>query len=146
MKYFLFFIISFFVSFTCNAQTKSNLEGYWLSENQKQKLFVFQEPKSKQYFGKIVWMYEDDQENGRVLLDVNNPDENLRTRRVTGIILLKNFKQTGDSTFKGKIYDPISGKDYRCSIELLGNNKAKVRGYIIHPILGRTDIATKVTK
>jgi uncharacterized protein (DUF2147 family) len=44
--------------------------------------------------------------------DVNNPNKALRTRTILGMNILTNFKADGDK-WRGKIYDPKSGKTYR---------------------------------
>jgi uncharacterized protein (DUF2147 family) len=120
--------------------------GVWLSENKKQKVRVTYDEKKKMYFGQIIWMYEDDQENGRKLLDINNPNPKLRTRRVTGINLMHSFKHEGNGVFRGYVYDPISGKEYRCLMTLQPDKKtAHIRGYILIPWIGRTEIATKIS-
>lgn len=120
--------------------------GTWLSENKKQKVKVVYDASKKVYNGKIIWMYEDDQAEGRVLLDKNNPDPKLRNRRVTGINLMRGFVYEGKSVFRGYIYDPISGKEYRCMLTLQPDKKtAHIRGYILIPWIGRTEIATKVS-
>jgi len=122
-----------------------DLLGVWLSENKKQKIFVYYNKATKKYNGRIAWMYEDDQANGRKMYDVNNTNPKLRTRRITGIDLLTDFEQEDTNEFFGKIYDPVSGKFYKCNLEILpGGKTAKIRGYIFHPIFGRTEIATKL--
>lgn len=121
--------------------------GVWLSENKKQKVKVFYDTERKSYYGKILWMYEDDQEKGRTLLDVNNPNPKLRHRRVTGINLLYGFKSESQSKFRGYVYDPISGKEYRCLLTLQPDKKtAHIRGYILMPWIGRTEVATKISE
>jgi uncharacterized protein (DUF2147 family) len=120
--------------------------GVWLSENKKQKVRVTYDATKKIYTGKIIWMYEDDQAEGRVLLDKNNPNPKLRTRRITGINLMLNFQHEGDGVFRGYVYDPISGKQYRCLMTLQPDKKtAHIRGYIMIPWIGRTEIATKIS-
>lgn len=123
------------------------LLGLWLSENKKQKVRVSYNPKTKHYTGKIEYMYEDDQAAGRKLLDSKNPNETLRNRRVTGINFLHDFQHETGSKFRGYIYDPISGKDYRCLLTIRPDKKtAEIRGYILIPWIGRTEIATKVSE
>ena len=122
------------------------LIGLWISANKKQKVRVYYNVKSKSYTGRIEWMYEDDQANGRKLLDVNNPNPKLHSRRVTGINLLYDFKYEGNSKFRGYVYDPISGKDYRCLLTVRPDKKTvEIRGYILFPWIGRSEIATKIS-
>jgi uncharacterized protein (DUF2147 family) len=123
------------------------LIGVWMSANKKQKVRVYYNVKTKMYTGRIEWMYEDDQANGRKLLDVNNPNPKLKSRRVTGVNLLYDFKYEHDNRFRGYIYDPISGNDYRCLLTIRPDKKtAEIRGYILFPWIGRTEIATKISE
>lgn len=124
---------------------KDKMEGVWESENKKQRIRVTYNETTKKYNGKVIWMYEDDQEHGRTLIDTKNPNPKLRNRRITGVNLMYNFIDEGDGKFRGYIYDPISGKSYRCLLTMIGENKANIRGYIFHPLIGRTEIATKIS-
>lgn len=150
MSRWVLFIVSILFSTNIEAQHSDkayfpDLIGLWLSENKKQKVRVSYDSRSKMYTGKIEYMYEDDQVNGRKLLDANNPNPKLKSRRVTGINLLHSFKFEGGTKFRGYIYDPISGKEYRCLLTLRPDRKtAEIRGYILLPWIGRTEIATKV--
>jgi uncharacterized protein (DUF2147 family) len=45
----------------------------------------------------------------------------------------------------GTIYDPDSGKTYKCNLELLANGTLKVRGYIGFALLGKSQMWTPYT-
>lgn len=149
MKYFKILIFTLTINFasTLFADDLSHVTGYWLSENKKQKVYVFYNSSFKKFYGRIDYMYEDDQKEGRIMLDSKNPNPKLRNRRVTGINLLLDFIYEGKGKFRGYIYDPVSGKNYRCLLTLRPDGKtAEIRGYIFHPLIGRTEIASKVDK
>ncbi len=57
---------------------------------------------------------------------------------VEGMILLEGLKKKNDYYTGGTITDPENGKEYKCYIELKGEDKLKVRGYIGVAALGRT--------
>ncbi|MEO1044252.1 MAG: DUF2147 domain-containing protein [Pseudomonadota bacterium] len=61
--------------------------------------------------------------------DVNNPNPKLRSRPVLGLPVLTGFRPD-DTKWRGRIYDPKSGKDYRSVLTLLKNGKLKVQGCI----------------
>ena len=67
-----------------------------------------------------------DGENQR---DINNPDPNLRRRRLLGLPVLSQFREE-DTLWRGRIYDPKSGKSYRSVIRRTGPNTIEVRGCI----------------
>jgi uncharacterized protein (DUF2147 family) len=61
--------------------------------------------------------------------DINNPDPKLRQRRLLGLPILSGF--TADSNqWRGRIYDPKSGKSYRSVIRRKGANLLEVKGCI----------------
>lgn len=59
--------------------------------------------------------------------DINNPEPRLRTRRLLGMPVLSNFREEED-LWRGRIYDPKSGKSYRSVIRRTGPNTIEVRG------------------
>jgi uncharacterized protein (DUF2147 family) len=61
--------------------------------------------------------------------DINNPDPKLRTRRLLGMPILSSFVADGD-VWRGRIYDPKSGKSYRSIIRRKGANMLEVKGCI----------------
>ena len=61
--------------------------------------------------------------------DVNNPDPALRKRRLLDAAILSDFAAVGD-VWRGRIYDPKSGKSYRSIIRRKGPNVLEVKGCI----------------
>lgn len=61
--------------------------------------------------------------------DINNPDANLRKRKLLGLPILTQFREDG-SKWRGRIYDPNNGKSYRSVIERKGANTIEVSGCI----------------
>ena len=77
--------------------------------------------------------------------DEKNPDPALRDRPLTGLELFRGFSYDGDGRWTGgTVYDPNSGKTYRCIITWVDKDTLKVRGYIGVPMLGRTETWTRV--
>ena len=77
--------------------------------------------------------------------DEKNPDPALRERPLTGLELFAGFSYDGDGRWSGgTIYDPNSGKTYRCIITWVDDDTLKVRGYVGVPMLGRTETWTRV--
>lgn len=59
--------------------------------------------------------------------DINNPDANLRNRRLLGLPILTSLREDGD-VWRGQIYDPNSGRSYRSVIRRVAANTLEVRG------------------
>lgn len=61
--------------------------------------------------------------------DYNNPDPALRTRPLEGLTVLSGFTDQGDD-WRGRIYDPKSGKTYKSIVKREANGTLKVQGCI----------------
>lgn len=123
---------------TKDAVDPSAVLGVWMGDNGQERFEIYE--KDGLYFGKIVWTAYDDL-NGHGLKDMKNPDETKRDSSIIGLDILLGFKYKGNGHFiQGKVYDPGSGKTYKCKIKVDGD-RAEVRGYILVPMLGRTEVA-----
>ncbi|MFY8195787.1 MAG: DUF2147 domain-containing protein, partial [Novosphingobium sp.] len=61
--------------------------------------------------------------------DVNNPDPALRKRKLVGLPILTGFVADGNK-WRGKIYDPESGRTYRSIVTAGKNGTLSVEGCI----------------
>lgn len=61
--------------------------------------------------------------------DANNPDVALRARPIEGLTILTGFTDSG-SLWKGRIYDPESGKTYASKLSRNADGTLKVQGCI----------------
>ena len=76
--------------------------------------------------------------DGSPVLDQNNPDVKLRSRKLMGLNMLSGLKWNGKEYTGGIIYDPANRKTYYCSMKA-ENNILKVRGSLDkRGFLGRT--------
>ena len=83
-------------------------------------------------------------ETGRV--DEKNPDPKLRDRPLLGLKIMDGFAYAGKGKWTdGRIYDPNSGKTYKCKMELKADDTLKVRGYVGMSWFGRTETWTRKT-
>jgi len=77
-------------------------------------------------------------------LDSKNPEPAKRTLPLRGQIIVKGLKYDGQGRWSGgTIYDPSSGRTYKCKIELQGDGALKVRGFIGFSLLGKTQVWTR---
>ena len=67
--------------------------------------------------------------NGVNQKDTKNPNKNLRNRKLLGTAILTGFKPDGN-IWRGKVYDPKSGKIYRSEVNLVSQSKLKMKGCI----------------
>ncbi len=112
--------------------------GEWITAEGKAKVLIVRSGET--FSGSIVWLKEPEK-NGKPVADDKNPDEKLRDRPVLGLQILRDFTYDGDDVWAGgRIYDPESGSDYRAKMTLLEDGTLKLRGYILVPLLGRSEL------
>jgi uncharacterized protein (DUF2147 family) len=128
----------------CYAQSGADaVLGVWLTGSGKGHVQIYKQ--GNQYFGKIVWLKEPNEADGKPKVDKNNPDTKKRSQPIMGLVNLRNFAYDGDDVWEdGKIYDPEAGKDYSCKMTLKDPNTLDVRGYIGISLIGRTDTWKRV--
>jgi len=79
-------------------------------------------------------------------LDEKNPDASQRGKPLRGQVILRELHYDGDGKWSGgSIYEPDSGRTYKCLVELIANGSLKVRGYIGISMLGKSQIWTRYT-
>ncbi|MBT3587104.1 MAG: DUF2147 domain-containing protein [Flavobacteriaceae bacterium] len=85
------------------------------------------------YYGKITHLFEDSLDSV-----CNQCEDDNYNKPIIGLVIIKNLIEDDGEYNDGTILDPNNGKSYKCYLELIGNNKLKLRGYIGFSILGRT--------
>ncbi len=113
--------------------------GVWYAEGGAAQVAV--EPCAEGLCGRVVWLRSPFDEDGCELVDRNNPDPVLRGRPVVGIEILRGLNpssRSADVWSGGDIYDPTSGRTYRCEVSLEDEDHLRLRGYLGVRWLGRT--------
>lgn len=137
MKYLSMLLLFTAITFSAFAQNKDAIVGQWANASGEAHVDIYK--KGDKYFGKIVWLKNPKDENGRVKLDAKNPDASMRSKTIMGTELLKDFVYEDGKWTDGKIYDPKSGKTYSCNITQKDANTLAIRGYIGISIIGRSE-------
>jgi len=102
--------------------------------------------RNNQYFGQVMslaepnWPANDKMGmGGKPKTDRHNPNPKLRDQPILGMELMSDFVYVGKNVWEeGKVYDPLSGKTYKCKMILKSGNRLEVRGYIGFSLFGRT--------
>ncbi len=82
---------------------------------------------------------------GKPKVDRENPDAAKRSTPILGMNILQGFTFAGDNVWEGgTIYNPEDGKTYKCKLTLEKPDLLKVRGYVGTPLLGKTQMWTRV--
>jgi len=105
---------------------EDSLKGYWHGFG----LIVQIKDCEDKICGTIEHMFVKDGEDPKLVLDENNKDKNLRTRKLIGSNILYEIDKKPDSkkTFFGKIYNPEEGKSYKSKIRQLDNGNLEIKG------------------
>jgi uncharacterized protein (DUF2147 family) len=119
-------------------QNADDIIGIWETGNGKARVKITKV--GNYYFGRIVWLKEPLNEEGKPKVDKNNEDETKRSKPLLGLQLVGGFEWKGDNLWdSGTIYDPESGKVYSCKINLEDKTTMNIRGFIGVSLFGRTD-------
>ena len=137
-------LINLFVYACAHSQTNADdIAGTWLNGTGKAHIKI--DNIKGYYFGRIVWLKEPLNKEGKPKTDGKNPDKNKQNQGLLGIRLLDGFEYKSENNWeKGTIYDPENGKTYSCKIYLENKNIMKIRGYIGISFIGRTDTWTRI--
>ena len=119
MKKILFAFAVAMFSLVANAQ---DIFGKWITGDGDGVVEIYES--NGKVNGKVVWL-----EQGADTRDKHNPDPALKNRKLLGIDLLSGLTKKDKKYEGGKVYDPKSGKTYKCAIWLDGK-ELKVRGYL----------------
>lgn len=127
MKKIILAIAVFMFSNSANLFAQQDILGTWLVQDKDAHVEIYKD--GDKYFGKIVWLKKDKEDDGSERVDKNNPDKSLRSRKMMGMINLKDFVWNGEEMEDGTIYSPKKGKTYDSKMWMEGD-KLRVRGYI----------------
>ncbi|MEI6507842.1 MAG: DUF2147 domain-containing protein [Bacteroidota bacterium] len=123
--------------------TGDEIVGTWYTSTKNAKVSIFKT--GNMFYGKIIWLKNPNEDDNKPKVDKNNPDEKLRSRHISGMLILKSFEfNTSDNNWQnGEIYDPKNGKTYSCKLTLSNQNTLEVRGFIGISLIGRTEVWTR---
>ncbi len=119
---------------TLNAQS---ITGKWKTIDDttgKEKSIVEITEISGKYYGKVIKLIKPTVENP-VCDKCPGTDKG---KPIVGLTIIKGLVKKGGEYTDGRIIDPQTGKEYKCTVKLNGVDKLDVRGYLGISLLGRT--------
>ncbi|MEM9188323.1 MAG: DUF2147 domain-containing protein [Myxococcota bacterium] len=129
-------MLSCFVPPSASAQDTTIVGDYWSEERAGiVRLFLVGDV----LYGRALWRREP-------TLDEENPNPDLRSRSIVGMVFLRDFRRDGDEWTGGTVYSPDNGNTYRGNIWLESPNVLKMRGYVGIPLFGRTATFQRVRR
>jgi len=111
--------------------------GVWESEEKNLQIEVFKD--GGQFVGRMIYFKCSSDLIMRTCTDTENPDKNLTSRKLLGLMLVTKLSYQGKNVWDdGEIYDPNSGNTFDARIHLTAPNTAIVRGYWKYRWIGRS--------
>ena len=105
--------------------------GVWWTENNKGRVEIVDCAAPKQgVCGRIIWISQPNDSQGRPQTDKANKNPNLRKRAIIGLPLFEGWRPVGVNRWKGEVYDPEEGETYDVDITLAGD-KLTLRGCVL---------------
>jgi uncharacterized protein (DUF2147 family) len=125
LRRFILALVPLFAA-TAASAAPASVQGLWLTDDHKGLVQIG--PCGRSLCGTIAKVADT---SGRApKTDIHNPDARLRSRPILGMPVLTGFESAG-SYWKGRAYDPKSGKSYRSTLELNPDGSLKVSGCIL---------------
>jgi uncharacterized protein (DUF2147 family) len=141
MKKNLLFIACLLLSATLVYGQADKIAGIWVPAKGTSQVRIFKATNGK-YYGKVEWL-----KNDKDKLDVNNPDEKQRDKKVWGLMILKDFSYNAEKNRwdGGTVYDPDNGKTYDCYMWFNDDeNTMTLKGYVLGmKFIGRAEDWTR---
>lgn len=146
MKKVILFVMLMITANSIFAQKDADLIiGTWQTGSGNARVEIYKN--ANNYQGKIIWLSEPiDPTTNKPKTDTKHPNAKLHTRPLMGLVNLWGFSydEKENNWDNGHIYDPKTGKEYKCTINSKDKNTLDVRGYIGISLIGRTDTWTRV--
>jgi uncharacterized protein (DUF2147 family) len=115
-------MFTLFISSFAHSQQK--ITGRWINEDNDAQIEIFQ--KESKFFGKIIWLKEPNQPNGKPKTDMNNENERLRKRPILGLVILSDLTFSNGKWINGSMYSPKNGVSIACAASLITENELKL--------------------
>jgi uncharacterized protein (DUF2147 family) len=123
---FISVLVFLFSSVFCQPD---KIAGIWVPAKGTSQIRIFKATNGK-FYGKVEWLKTDKDK-----LDLNNPDENQKNKKILGLMILKDFTYNADKNRwdGGTVYDPDNGKTYDCYMwfDSEDNNVMTLKGYVL---------------
>jgi uncharacterized protein (DUF2147 family) len=101
-------------------------------------------PCGQKLCGRIVWLKEEVNAEGKPLVDRFNPNPARRTTPICGLQVVGDAQKLSDGTWdQGWIYDPKTGSSYNVAISLQQPDQLKVTGYKGIKLLSKSFVWTR---
>ncbi|RED16524.1 DUF2147 domain-containing protein [Parasphingopyxis lamellibrachiae] len=130
MKFFSFAAMLGLLALSAPAAAQSGITGNWLTEDNRAVIAIGR--CGETLCGRITRILVPTEAGQR---DVNNPDPNLRNRRIEGSRVLTGFRFDRGQYRHGQVYDPENGRSYNARLRLNRDGTLRVTGCVLGGII-----------
>lgn len=117
--------------------------GLWMPEDEASKVEIFSCDDAM--CGRVAWMREGLDENGKELTDIYNPDPALRTAPVLGLVIMTGIRPTDeDQVWKGRVYNPQDGRSYDFWLTVKSQSQITIQGCGLYNLICQTHTWNRV--
>ncbi|MEA1897066.1 MAG: DUF2147 domain-containing protein [Bacteroidota bacterium] len=138
-------ILGLFIVTLAFGQTAADkVLGKWYTDDKETIVEIYKT--GEKYFGKVVWLMEENEDDGTPKVDDENPDAKLQKRPIMGLNILKGFSYDSEDKewADGTIYDPKNGKTYDCYMWIEKAGEIQIKGFVMGMrFIGRSTTWTK---
>lgn len=120
--------------------------GVWLVQDKDAQVRIYRATNGK-YYGKVYWLKEPNNDEGKPRVDINNPDESMRNTPIMGKVIMKDFSYDPEEKewVDGTIYQSQTGKTYTGYMEMNDDGTLYMKGFVMGMrFLGKSNIWTRV--
>ena len=111
--------------------------GYWLTEDADGIIEIYD--CGHKYCGRFNWLKHIPSEGEP--RDWQNPDPALHGRPLCSVQFMNDFvPDDAEDQIKGMVYNPQDGQTYDAVMASVDHETLKIRGYVFHPLLGRSQV------
>lgn len=137
-----FLIIGLLVLTSYAPGNADAIVGVWKNSSGKGHIQIYKQ--QNKYYGKIIWLKDAIDAEGKPKTDKKNSDPARRRNSLMGMVMLRDFKYKSGEWNGGHIYNPSDGKEYKGLIKLQDEKTLTVRGYVGFSFLGKSDTWTRI--
>ncbi len=113
-----------------STSAQSEATGVWLTESKGAHVQIY--ACDSKLCGKVVWLKEPNDENGKPKMDKHNEDESKRTLPIMGSVMIADMVfQGGNEWEDGTIYNAEDGNTYSSDMVLVDEKTLKVSGCVL---------------
>lgn len=117
--------------------------GVWLTDDGGSKVEIFRCGDAA--CGRVAWLRRDRDDNGNLLTDSNNPNPQLRSVPLVGLVVMSGIKPSDKpSRWAGEVYNPEDGRTYDFTLTVKSESTIIIQGCGLYGLICQKHEWTRV--